>query len=85
MAGMMVVVGGSKIGKFMKQKSPNQLCWLATLQHIRVDNSKTNKAQASRFCSTASGWRGYDDDGDKSANNVDNVNNRIAAEHKVIH
>ena len=32
----------------MKQKSPNQLCWLTT----RIDNNKTNKAQASRFCSS---------------------------------
>ena len=40
--------GGSK---FMNKKGPNQLCWLTT---TRVHNSKTNKAQASRFCSTAS-------------------------------
>ena len=32
--------GGSKMGNFMKQKSPNQLCWL--------NNNKTNKAQAGK-------------------------------------
>ena len=43
--------GGSKTGKFMKQKTQiNSVGW----QHTKVDNNKTNKAQASRFCSTAS-------------------------------
>mgnify|MGYP003571757131 CR=1 FL=1 len=41
--------GVSKTGKYMQQRL-NQLCWL----HRRVENNKTNKAQASRFCSTAS-------------------------------
>ena len=36
--------GGKKFGKFMrKKKAQNQLCWLITQ---RVDNNKTNKAQA---------------------------------------
>ena len=39
--------GGGKIGKFMKQKKPK-----STL--LVVDNNKTNKTQASRFCSTTS-------------------------------
>ena len=30
--------GGSKIGKYLKQKAQNQLCWLTT---HRVDNNKT--------------------------------------------
>ena len=44
--------GGVKRREFMKQKTTttkkaqNQLCWLG--------NNKTNKAQASRFCSTPS-------------------------------
>ena len=40
--------GGGKIGQFMKQKA----------QNTRIDNNKTNKAQASRFCSTASHYWG---------------------------
>ena len=36
--------GGSKIGKFMKQKkNPNQLYWLTT--PTRVDNNKTKKLE----------------------------------------
>ena len=45
--------GGGKIGKYLKQKKPkiNSIGW----QHTRVDNNKkTNKAQASRLCGTAS-------------------------------
>ena len=45
--------GGGKNGKFMKQKKKpkiNSVDW----QHTRVDNKKANKAEASRFCSTAS-------------------------------
>ena len=35
----------------MKQKSSSKFCWLTT---HKVDNNKTNKAKASRFCSSAS-------------------------------
>ena len=41
--------GGSTIGKFMKQKNLNQLCWLTT-----HEDNKKNKAQVSHFCSPAS-------------------------------
>ena len=46
--------GGSKIGKIMKQKKPKSTL-LADTQHTRAENNnKTNKAQASHFCRTAS-------------------------------
>ena len=44
--------GGKKkeIYEAKKKAQINSVGW----QHKRVDNNKTNKAQASRFCSTAS-------------------------------
>ena len=48
--------GGVKLDNLWnkKKQKQNQLCWLAFGKHTRVIINKTNKAQASHFCSTAS-------------------------------
>ena len=51
-AGTSSAVGGSKLENLWNKKTQiNSVGW----QHTRVDNNKTNKAQASHFCSSASG------------------------------